>query len=286
MLSYDKDKENNEEEIMFFINSDDGVKLAVYVLNPQCERTVFLLHGWPLSHEMYEYQVNLLVKHNYRVILMDIRGFGNSDAPACGYSFDTLAADVYRVVHYMGLYHFILVGFSMGGAIVLRYMNNYRAYGVRKLILLAAAAPSWTRRPGYPYGLTREYVDGLIEQAETDRPQLARDFSHKQLFASPQSEAVKDWFEDIALSASGIGTVQAAFSLRDEDGRKDLLSVNVPTTIIHGCKDTVVSNELAEIQHDSIPGSKLYQLENSGHGIVYDELERFNHIFLKEVSLG
>lgn len=271
---------------MFYVNSDDGVKLAVYVFNPQCERTVFLLHGWPLSHEMYEYQVNMLVKHNYRVVLMDIRGFGNSDTPACGYGYNTLAADLYRVVRYLGLHHFILVGFSMGGAIVLRYMNNYRAYGVSKLILLAAAAPSWTKRPGYPYGLTREYVDGLIEKAETDRPQLARDFSHKQLFASPQSEAAKDWFEDIALSASGIGTIQAAVSLRDEDGRKDLASVHVPTTLIHGCKDTVVSNKLAEIQHDSIPGSKLYQLENSGHGIVYDELETFNRIFLKEVSLG
>lgn len=270
---------------MFYVNSEDGVKLAVYVLNPQCEKTVFLLHGWPLSHKMYEYQINQLTKQGYRVVLMDIRGFGNSDVPACGYNYDTLASDVYRVVRHMGLYHFILVGFSMGGAIVLRYMNNYRSYGVRKLILLAAAAPSWTQRPCYP-GLTRDYVDGLIHMAQTDRPQLARNFSHKQLFASPQSEAVKDWFEDIALSASGIGTVQAAISLRDEDGRKDLESVHVPTTIIHGMKDVVVSNALAEIQHKNIPGSKLFQLENSGHGIVYDELERFNRIFLKEVCSG
>lgn len=269
---------------MFYINSDDGVKLAVYVFNPQCEKTVFLLHGWPLSHKMYEYQIDLLTKHKYRVVLMDIRGFGSSDTPACNYCYDTMAGDLYKVVRSLKLCHFVLVGFSMGGAVVLRYMNRYNGYGVRKLMLLAAAAPSWTKRPGYPYGLTRQYVDELICQAETDRPQLARDFSHKQLFASPQSEAVKDWFEDIALSASGVGTIQAAISLRDEDGRKDLCSVHVPTVLIHGEKDTVVSNALAEVQYENIANARLYQLKNSGHGIVYDELEEFNCIFLKEIE--
>ena len=90
---------------------------------------------------------------------------------------------------------------------------------------------------------------------------------------------MKNWFEDIALSASGIGTVQAAIALRDEDGR-----IEVPTVIIHGKKDVVVSSQLAEYQHMAIQGSKLYELENSGHGIVYDELERFNDLFLMAVE--
>ena len=269
---------------MFYVKAKDGVKLAVYVYNPECTETVFLLHGWPLSHEMYEYQIPLLVQNNYRVVLMDIRGFGNSDSPACGYDYDTLADDVYRVVRALKLYRFVLTGFSMGGAIVLRYMKNYRSYGVKKLMLLAAAAPCWTRRAGFPYGLTKEYVDGLICMAKTDRPQLARNFSHEQLFASCQSEAVKDWFELIALSASGIATIETAYSLRDEDGRKDLDAVRVPTTIIHGTKDTVVSNDLVKIQHRCIEGSKLYQLDKSGHGIVYDQLEEFNCILIKEVG--
>ena len=155
---------------------------------------------------------------------------------------------------------------------------------MERLILLAAAAPCWTRREGFPYGLTREYVNGLIRQACTDRPRLAWEFSHEQLFASCQSEQIKDWFGDIALSASGIGTVQAAISLRDEDGRNDLEAVNVPTVIIHGKKDVVVSSQLVEYQHMEITGSRLFQLENSGHGIVYDELERFNDLFLLAVE--
>ena len=127
-------------------------------------------------------------------------------------------------------------------------------------------------------------MNGLIREACTDRPRLACKFSHEQLFASCQSEPLKNWFEDIALSASGIGTVQAAIALRDEDGRNDLKAVEVPTVIIHGKKDVVVSSQLAEYQHMAIQGSRLYELENSGHGIVYDELERFNDLFLMAVE--
>lgn len=86
------------------------------------------------------------------------------------------------------------------------------------------------------------------------------------------------------MSASAIGTIEAAVSLRDEDGRDDLCYVTVPTVIIHGAKDEVVSNELAEIQHETIRGSKLFTLEDSGHGIMYDQLEDFNEIFIRELE--
>ncbi|RGX54815.1 alpha/beta hydrolase [Anaerotruncus sp. AF02-27] len=266
---------------MIYVKSTDGVKIATYDLNPKGNETVFLVHGWPLSHKMYEYQEQLLVNRGYRVVEIDLRGFGASDVPADGYNYDRMAEDIYNVVCALKLKSFVLVGFSMGGAIVLRYMRRFHGYGVKKLILLAAAAPSWTQRPGFPYGLSREYVNGLIEQAASDRPQLAHTFSHEQLFASPQSEAVKDWFEDISLSASGIGTVSAAVALRDEDGRQDLAFVKVPTVIIHGAKDVVVSSELARAQHAGIAGSRLCTLADSGHGIVYDELCRFNQVFLE-----
>lgn len=269
---------------MYFVKTSDDINLAVYDYNPKGKKTVLLIHGWPLSHLMYEYQLEMLISCGYRVITMDLRGFGNSDVPAGGYCYDQMAEDIYKVVCALRLNRFTLAGFSMGGAIVLRYMREFQGYGVERLILLAAAAPSWTRREGFPYGLTREYVNGLIREACTDRPRLACKFSHEQLFASCQSEPLKNWFEDIALSASGIGTVQAAIALRDEDGRNDLKAVEVPTVIIHGKKDVVVSSQLAEYQHMAIQGSKLYELENSGHCIVYDELERFNDLFLMAVE--
>lgn len=271
---------------MIYIKASDGVGLAVYDYNSCSEKTVVMIHGWPLSNKIFEYQLEMLLNAGYRVITLDLRGFGNSDTPACDYSYDKMAEDIYTVVKSLRLNSFVLVGFSMGGAIVLRYMKNYKGYGVLKLILLAAAAPSWTKSPDFPYGLTREYVNNLIEDILSDRAEFARKFSHEQLFASPQSESAKDWFESIALSASMVGTVQCAIALRDEDLREDMSCIKAPTDIIHGNKDVVVSSELAIIQNKSIKGSRLYQLENSGHGIMYDQLKRFNDIFICSVNDG
>lgn len=268
---------------MYYITSNDGTKIAVYDYNPQGQQTIFLIHGWPLSHLIFEYQINLLTDCGYRVVAVDLRGFGKSDTPVCGYSYDQMSADIFQIVRRLGLRRFILVGFSMGGAIALRYMNRYNGFGVCKLILLSAAAPCFAQRPDFPYGKPVEEVDDLIALAETDRPQLCQNFS-RQLFARPHSDAVVDWFRSIALSASGIGTIKCAIALRDEDGRVDFQCVHVPTYIIHGDKDLIVSRELAEIQHESICGSKLITLPDSGHGIVYDQLEQFNSIFMDVVT--
>lgn len=268
---------------MYYITSTDGTKIAVYDYNPQEKRTVFLIHGWPLSHQIFEYQINLLINCGYRVIAVDLRGFGRSDTPVCGYTYDQMSADLFRVVRQLCLKNFILVGFSMGGAIALRYMNRYNGFGVCRLILLSAAAPCFAQRPGFPYGKTVKEVNDLINLARADRPQLCLNFS-KQLFACPHSDAVIDWFREIALSASGIGTIKCGIALRDEDCRADLGCVHVPTYIIHGDKDVIVSSELAEIQHAGICGSTLITLPDSGHGIVYDQLEKFNSIFMDSIA--
>ena len=268
---------------MFYVTSNDGTKIAVYDYNRQGRQTIFLIHGWPLSHQIFEYQINLLTDCGYRVVAVDLRGFGRSDTPACGYTYDQMAADVFQIVRQLCLKGFILAGFSMGGAIALRYMSCYNGFGVCRLILLSAAAPCFARRPGFPYGKPVQEVNDLISLAETDRPQLCRNFS-RQLFACPHSDAVVDWFKDIALSASGIGTIKCAIALRDEDVQKDFCSVHVPTYIIHGAKDLIVSGDLAKIQHESIRGSKLITLPDSGHGIIYDQLENFNSIFMDAIA--
>ena len=268
---------------MYYITSNDGTKIAVYDYNPCGKQTVFLIHGWPLSHQIFEYQINLLTDCGYRVIAIDLRGFGKSDTPVCGYTYDQMAADLFHIVRQLCLERFILVGFSMGGAIALRYMRHYNGFGVCKLILLSAAAPCFVQHPDFPYGKTVQEVDDLIHLAETDRPQLCQNFS-KQLFACPHSDAVIDWFRNIALSASGIGTIKCGIALRDEDGSKDFKCVHVPTYIIHGDKDTIVSKELAEIQHKNICGSKLITLPDSGHGIMYDQLEQFNSVFMDSIT--
>lgn len=264
---------------MYHVKMDDGVKIAVEDINSKGKHTVVFIHGWPLSHKIFEYQYDILPSHGFRCISVDIRGFGQSDSPSGGYSYNRLAKDIYQVVRNAGVSSVTLAGFSMGGAIALRYMTYCRGYGVAKLALLAAAAPVFTQRPDYPYGMTIEAVNSLIADIYKDRPQAVADFG-KQLFALPHSASLTDWFTDISWSASGNGTIQTAMLLRDEDLRPDLKSVNVPTGIFHGKKDLICPYEFALQLNSGIAGSTLYSFEESGHALFYDELDLFNEKFL------
>lgn len=264
---------------MFYIRTNDQVKIAVYDLNPCGSETILLIHGWPLSHQIFEYQEPLLTANGFRVVSMDLRGFGASDAPACGYGYDRMADDIYTVVRALNLRCFTLVGFSMGGGIVTRYMGRYNGYGVKRLVLLGAASPRFTQCSDFPYGVTREAVDAWISQASTDRAQLCEQFG-SMLFASPQSSAIVDWLRMLSLGASGIATIQTACALRDEDCRADLSKICVPTGIFHGRQDAVVPFELAAVQQSCIPGAQLFAFENSGHAVFYDELCSFNQQLL------
>lgn len=264
---------------MNYIRVKNNVKLAVEDINPRGFKTILFIHGWPLSQKMFEYQTNILSDLGYRIVSIDLRGFGQSDTTFDGYSYDQMATDIYDVINQLGLTNIILAGFSMGGAIVLRYMSLFKGYRVSKLALLAAAAPSFVQRPDYPYGFTQSDVDKLIAQASTDRPQMVADFGD-MLFALPHTQNLKDWIKNIGWSASGIGTIKTAISLRDEDLRPDLKFVKVPTGIFHGKLDKICPYKFAELMHQGIENSILYTFENSGHAVFYDELEKFNQSFV------
>lgn len=267
---------------MIYVNVEPNVKIAVNDINCEAEKTIVFLHGWPLSGKIFEYQRNILPHLGFRVVIIDLRGFGKSDAPAWGYTYNDLATDIYMVVKCLGLKDFVLAGFSMGGAIAIRYMTLY-GYGVRKLALLGAAAPSFVKRKNYPYGMEPQDVNKLIEQAYTDRPLMASNFG-KLLFNLSHSDEVKEWFKLISYEASGIGTIQTAISLRDEDIRSELSRIGVQTGIFHGKEDLICPYEFALILKEQIPNSILYTFEESGHAVFYDELEAFNHTFFEFIE--
>lgn len=261
---------------MFYINTDDNIKIAVQDINHKCTNTILFIHGWPLSRKIFEYQINVLSKLEIRCISVDLRGFGDSDCAPHNYTYNRLAKDIYTVILKTRPKNLTLAGFSMGGAIAIRYMSLFKGFRVSKLALFAAAAPLFTKRQNYPYGMTSDSVNLLIEQTYKDRPQMVSDFS-KKLFAQQHSESFKKWIKNIGFSASGIGTIETAISLRDEDLRDELCSINVPTGIFHGKMDQVCPYQFAVIMNESIKNSTLYTFENSGHGVFYDELEKFNN---------
>ena len=245
-------------------------------------RPIVLIPGWPLSDEMYEYQYNDLINNNFRVIGITLRGFGKSDKPYGDYNYDVHASDIKTVLKKLDIKDAILGGFSMGGAIAIRYMAAFKGARVSKLVLAGAAAPVWTQRNDFPYNLPKSAVDELIELNNHDRPMLLANFA--KIFSATQTslnKGVGNWLNGIGLSASSYATAQCLAALRDTDLRGDLKKLTIPTLILHGKKDKICSFDLAEQMKAGIANSHLVAFENSGHSLFLEETQKFNTELVK-----
>jgi len=238
---------------------------------------IVLIHGWPLSLEMYEYQFTQLPARGFRCIGVSLRGFGKSSQPWGEYDYDVFADDIKKVLERLDLRGVTLGGFSMGGAIVLHYMARHRGERVSRLALFAAAAPSWTKREGFPYGIEASEVDGFIRACYSDRAQLMENFG-RIFFRSEDAVSPKlaQWFHGLNMAASPHATAACLMALRDADLRGDMVQVKVPTAIFHGAQDRVCPFALAEEMAKGIEDAYLIRFDHSGHGLFYEEQEKFN----------
>ena len=260
----------------YYIGVEPGVNIYVEDVNPGGGKTIFFIHGWPANHKMFEYQFNQLPKMGYRCIGMDMRGFGNSDKPWSGYNYDRLADDVRCVVDALKLQNITLGGHSTGGAVAIRYMARHNGYGVSKLALFAAAAPSLIKRPYFPYGLNKEDLINIIQGTYNDRPKMLQGFGD-MFFFQYITEPFSDWFFQLGLQAASWSTAAVANTWLEEEGLfSDLGRISVPTLILHGIHDKVCHFPLAEAQKEGIKNSKLVPFEYSGHGLFYDQRDKFN----------
>ena len=245
-------------------------------------RPIVLIPGWPLSDEMYEYQYNDLIKKNFRVIGITLRGFGKSDKPYGAYTYDVHALDIKKVLNKLEIKDAVLGGFSMGGSIAIHYMSVYNGAHVSRLALFGAAAPIWTQRKDFPYNLPTKAVDDLIELNYKDRPKLLSNFA--KIFSAAETSlntGIGDWLNGICLSASSHATAQCLIALRDTDLRSDLAKITVPTVIMHGKKDKICSFDLAEQMKAGISDSQIIAFENSGHSLFLEETHKFNAELIK-----
>lgn len=265
---------------MAYVEVEPGVQLFVQDINPGGNKTVVFIHGWPLNHTTFEYQYDVFPKSGVRCVGIDMRGYGNSSKPWGGYGYDRMADDIRIVIEAMGLNDVTLAGHSMGGAIAIRYMARHQGFSVARLALLSAAAPSFTQKPGYPWGMTRQQVDMFILSCYKNRPQVLNDFG--DLFsARPATPSFMAWFQYTGLVAAGHSTIKGLETLRDEDVTADLEKINVPTGIFHGVLDKVCPFQFAIEMNKAIKGSAIYRFDNSGHAVYYEELDKFNQAFLK-----
>lgn len=268
----------------YYVIVEPDVKLYLEDLNPECKDVILFLHGWPGSHKLFEYQFNVLGNHGFRCIGLDQRGFGKSDKPMSGYDYNTLSDDVRCVIDKLGLSDITLAGHSTGGAIAIRYMSRHHNYGIGKLALLAAAAPSLIQRPHFPFGQKKEAIVDIIEGTYNDRPKMLKNFGDI-FFYQYISAAFSEWFFQLGLEAAGWATAEVAKTWIREELFHDLGMIQVPTLILHGIHDKVCSFSLAEAQKKGIKNSRLVAFEESGHGLFYDQKDRFNKV-LEEFVRG
>lgn len=267
----------------YYIRTEPDVKIFVHDINPNGRKTILFIHGWPLNHRAYEYQFNKLPAMGFRCFGMDTRGFGNSSKPFSGYTYNRIADDIRGVVNALNLKNFVLGGHSMGGAAAIRYMSRYNGYGVTKLALFGAAAPSLTQRPGFPYGHPKENITQIVESSLRDRPQMLRDTA-PMFFTKPITPPQSDWFFQLSFEASGSATAACAITFRDESLFGDLGKIKVPTLIMHGIYDKVCLYPLADTMHQGIRNSVLIPFENSGHSLFYEEQDKFNQELVRFIG--
>lgn len=267
-----------------YVSVEPNVNIYVEDLNPEGNKTILFVHGWPGDHNLFEYQFNQLPKKGYRCVGIDCRGFGLSDKPWSGYDYNRLADDIRAVVDALQLQNFTLGGHSTGGAICVRYMARHKGYGVSKLALFAAAAPSLIERSYFPYGLPKQAVLDIIQGTYNDRPNMLRGFGN-MIFFQYVTGSLSDWIFQLGLQAASWSTAAIANTWLDEEGLfDDLKTISVPTLILHGINDKVCLYPLAIAQRDSIKGAKLVPFEACGHFLFYDQRDRFNKELMQFVE--
>ena len=258
-----------------------GNPVRIYYNDYGTGKPVILIHGWPLSSAMWEYQINDLVNSGHRVIAYDRRGFGKSSQPWDGYDYDTLTDDLKALIDQLALKDITLVGFSMGGGEVVRYFSRHGGKGVVKVVLISSVTPFMLQTDSNPDGVPQETFDGMAHNMQEDRigflNEFGKTFFGVSMLHKPLSTPLLEHFRMLCAVASPRATVQCAKAFASTDFRSEMKSLNVPTLIIHGDADkTVPIDPTGKQSALSIADNKFIIYESAPHGLFYTEREQLN----------
>ena len=248
-------------------------------------RPVVLIHGWPLSAQAWEPQVSVLQAAGYRVVAYDRRGFGRSDKPESGYSYDVLADDLQRVMDQCGLQDVTLVGFSMGGGEVARYIGRHGESRLHSVVFAAAVPPYLMKTADNPEGpLAPEKAQEKKHALEQDRDAFFNEFT-QNFFSANGALLVTESQRSEAIALCQQSAQHAALACMDAFGmtdfREDLKKVTVPTLVIHGDADAIVPFEgSGQRTHRAVPHSQLVKLSGAPHGFNVSHAQEFNNALL------
>jgi pimeloyl-ACP methyl ester carboxylesterase len=254
-------------------------KQNLYLKDWGAGRPVILIHGWPLSADSWDDVAVPLAQAGFRTIAYDRRGFGRSDQPWDGYDYNTFADDLAAVIEATGARDAALVGFSMGGGEVARYMSRHSGRNVAQAALIGSVVPYLLKGDTNPNGVPQAVFDDMLAGIQKDRAHFFANF-FKVFFgagaiSSPVSSEVVEWARDTALRASLRATLECVVAFAGTDFRPDLASFKVPTLIIHGTDDQIVPIDVSSrLAAQGIAGAKLIEYSGGPHGLFASHKDR------------
>ena len=269
------------------VGSENGAPVELYYEDHGSGSPVVLIHGWPLSGRSWEPQERALVDAGHRVITYDRRGFGKSSQPWSGYDYDTFAADLDALMRHLDLRNAALVGFSMGGGEVARYIGRYGSERVSKVVLAAAVPPYLYLSDDNPDGgLDDATIQQFKDGVRGDRIAFLDQFT--QMFFAPGgegdtlvSEVNRLYHREIAEFASPKGTLDCIDAFGRTDFREDLGRIDVPALVIHGDSDGIVPFEVSgQRSHEMISNSELALIQGAPHGLNATHAADFNRALI------
>lgn len=256
---------------MPFVATDDDCDLFVKELGDG--PPVVLIHGWPLSADSWDDVALSLANAGFRAISYDRRGFGRSEQTWDGYDYDTFADDLDAVIDQCEAEGAAIVGFSMGGGEVARYLSRHGSSKVSKAVLISSVVPFMLKTDDNPDGAPQDLFDGMIEKITEDRAgfmqTFAKQFFGVGIFSKPVSQGVLDWFFQLAMQAGLKGTLDCVRAFSATDFRPDTKAFDVPTLILHGTGDSVVPIDIsARKAAELIPQAELIEYDGGPHGLL------------------
>lgn len=268
---------------MSYVTTGDQTRL--YVKDWGSGDPVILIHGWPLSADSWDDQALAIAEAGYRAIAYDRRGFGRSEQPWGGYDYDTLADDLAAVIDQTGASNATLVGFSMGGGEVARYMSRHAGRSVVRTALISSVLPYRLQSKDNPLGTEQAAFDKTAQALKEDRPAFLtgffKTFFGVGMLASPVSNELLAWAAGVSMQAGLNATLGCLKAFSTTDFRPELAAFRVPTLIIHGSADKTVPIEVsARPAHLAIAGSQLIEYDDAPHGLFATDKARLTQDLL------
>jgi non-heme chloroperoxidase len=273
------------------VGKENSGNIDLYYEDHGSGKPVVLIHGYPLSGASWEKQTAVLLDAGYRVITYDRRGFGKSSQPTTGYNYDTFAEDLQKLVTQLQLQNFALVGFSMGGGEIARYIGRYGSKGVSKAVFISSVPPFLLKTPDNPEGLDASIFEGLKKTIAADRyaffTEFFKNFYNTDLFLGKRvSEQVVQASWNIAAGCSATASL-ACVPTWHEDFRKDLTRVDVDTLVIHGDADRIVPLEASGAKTAKlVKGARSLVVKGGPHCITWTHADEVNSELLSFLGEG